>query len=170
VARRRTVLRATRDFSAGAAPSPCNKGYPCFKLPTVAPGPTSGEGASLQVGPKPVSCVSTTWSVIEASFFSARCINLARTCCQSAIGHTNRRARLRGWLVRGPHAWRFGHATRAWGALLAPPMLKISSSSGPEAAWERARRFCSFCAWKPASQLRDSWVRALMSVTELFGR
>jgi hypothetical protein len=26
----RTVLHATRDFSAGPAPSPCNKGYPCF--------------------------------------------------------------------------------------------------------------------------------------------
>jgi hypothetical protein len=30
VARRRTVLHATRDFSADPAPSPCNKGYPCF--------------------------------------------------------------------------------------------------------------------------------------------
>jgi hypothetical protein len=30
----RTVLRTTRDFSTGAAPSPCNKRYPCFKVPT----------------------------------------------------------------------------------------------------------------------------------------
>jgi hypothetical protein len=30
VARRRIVLHATRDFSAGPAPLPCNKGYPCF--------------------------------------------------------------------------------------------------------------------------------------------
>jgi hypothetical protein len=29
-ARWRTVLHATRDFSAGPAPSPYNKGYPCF--------------------------------------------------------------------------------------------------------------------------------------------
>jgi hypothetical protein len=29
-ARWRTVLHATRDFSAGPTPSPCNKGYPCF--------------------------------------------------------------------------------------------------------------------------------------------
>jgi hypothetical protein len=72
--------------------------------------------------------------------------------------------------MRGPHAWRFGHATHAWGALLAPPMLKISPGSGPEAAWERAWRFCSFRAWKPASQLRDLWVQAPMSVTESFGR
>jgi hypothetical protein len=43
--------------------------------------------------------------------------------------------------VRGPHAWRFGHAPRAWGTLLATPMLRISSDSGPEATWERARRF-----------------------------
>jgi hypothetical protein len=34
------------------------RGYPCLKVPTVAPGPTSGEGASLQVGPKSVSCVA----------------------------------------------------------------------------------------------------------------
>jgi hypothetical protein len=34
------------------------RGYPCFKVLTVAPGPTSGEGASLQVGPKSVSCVA----------------------------------------------------------------------------------------------------------------
>jgi hypothetical protein len=29
-ARWRTVLHATRDFSAGPVPSPYNKGYPCF--------------------------------------------------------------------------------------------------------------------------------------------
>jgi hypothetical protein len=34
VTRRRAVRRATRDFSAGTTPLPCNKGYPCFKLPT----------------------------------------------------------------------------------------------------------------------------------------
>jgi hypothetical protein len=34
-ARRRTVLHAAIDFSAGSAPSPCNKGYPCFKVPTL---------------------------------------------------------------------------------------------------------------------------------------
>jgi hypothetical protein len=39
VARRRAVRRATRDFSAGTVSVPCNKGYPCFKVPTVAPGP-----------------------------------------------------------------------------------------------------------------------------------
>jgi hypothetical protein len=30
VALRRIVLHATRDFSAGPALLPCNKGYPCF--------------------------------------------------------------------------------------------------------------------------------------------
>jgi hypothetical protein len=43
--------------------------------------------------------------------------------------------------VHGPHAWRFGRAPRVWGALLAPPMLRISSGSDPEAMWERVRRF-----------------------------
>jgi hypothetical protein len=36
----------------GTVPSHCSKGYPCFRVPAVAPGRTSGEDASLQVGPK----------------------------------------------------------------------------------------------------------------------
>jgi hypothetical protein len=35
-----------------SAPSYCSKGYPYFRVPTVAPGPTLGEDTSLQVGPK----------------------------------------------------------------------------------------------------------------------
>jgi hypothetical protein len=35
------------------APSYYSKGYPCSWVPIVAPGPTSGEVTSLQVGPKP---------------------------------------------------------------------------------------------------------------------
>jgi hypothetical protein len=35
------------------APSYYSKGYPCSRVPTVAPGPTSGEVTSLQVGPNP---------------------------------------------------------------------------------------------------------------------
>jgi hypothetical protein len=66
VAGQRVVPRATRDLCAGIAPSYCNKGYPCFRVPTVAPRPTSGEDASLQVGPKPVSCVGTAWLVTGA--------------------------------------------------------------------------------------------------------
>jgi hypothetical protein len=54
------VLRVTWRCCTGAASSYCRRGYPCFKVPTVAPGPTSGEGASLQVGPKPVPRISTT--------------------------------------------------------------------------------------------------------------
>jgi hypothetical protein len=46
------VYHATRDSRAGTVPSYCSKGYPCFRVPTVAPGPTSGEDTSLQVGPK----------------------------------------------------------------------------------------------------------------------
>jgi hypothetical protein len=67
------------------------------------------------------------------------------------------------WRV-APHAWRFGHAPRAWGALLAPPMLRISSSSGPEMAWERAA-VCSSCAWRPAPQPCD--LRVPLIATEL---
>jgi hypothetical protein len=47
------VYHAIRDSSMGTVPSHCSKGYPCFREPTVAPGPTSGEDTSLQVGPKP---------------------------------------------------------------------------------------------------------------------
>jgi hypothetical protein len=36
----------------GTASSYCSKGYPYFRVPTVALGPASGEDASLQVGPK----------------------------------------------------------------------------------------------------------------------
>jgi hypothetical protein len=53
------ALYVTWRCRMGATSSYCRRGYPYFKVPTVAPGPTSGEGASLQVGPKPVSCVST---------------------------------------------------------------------------------------------------------------
>jgi hypothetical protein len=53
VAGQRVVCHATRGSCASIASSYCSKGYPCFRVPTVAPGPTSGEDASLQVGPKP---------------------------------------------------------------------------------------------------------------------
>jgi hypothetical protein len=52
------VHHATRDSRVGTVSSCCNKGYPYFRVLTVAPGPTSGEDASLQVGPKLVPCVS----------------------------------------------------------------------------------------------------------------
>jgi hypothetical protein len=134
------ALRVTWRCRTGAASSYCRRGYPCFKVPTVAPEPTSGEGASLQMGPKLASCVSIAW---QGHLLSARHTNPACACCQFATGHTNRSAGLHGRLARGPHAWRFGRAPHAWGALLAPPMLRISSGSGPEATWERARWFAS---------------------------
>jgi hypothetical protein len=42
---------ATKDSRVGTASSYGSKGYLCFRVPTVAPGPTLGEDASLQVGP-----------------------------------------------------------------------------------------------------------------------
>jgi hypothetical protein len=47
------IYHATRDSRMGTVPSHCSKGYPYFRVPTVAPGPISGEDTSLQVGPKP---------------------------------------------------------------------------------------------------------------------
>jgi hypothetical protein len=46
------VYHATRYSRVGTASSYCSKGYPCFRVPTVVPGPTLGEDTSLQVGPK----------------------------------------------------------------------------------------------------------------------
>jgi hypothetical protein len=46
------VYHVTRDSRVGTVPSHCSKGYPCFRVPTVAPGPDSGEDTCLQVGPK----------------------------------------------------------------------------------------------------------------------
>jgi hypothetical protein len=45
-----------------------SRGYPCFRVPTVAPGPTSGEDASLQVGPKLVLCLNMACLVIGEPF------------------------------------------------------------------------------------------------------
>jgi hypothetical protein len=44
------VCHATRDSRMFSVPSYCSKGYPCFRVPIVAP--ASGEDTSLQVGPK----------------------------------------------------------------------------------------------------------------------
>jgi hypothetical protein len=46
------VYHATRDSRVGIASSYYSKGYPYFRIPTVALGPTSEEDTSLQVGPK----------------------------------------------------------------------------------------------------------------------
>jgi hypothetical protein len=49
---------ATKDSRAGIDSLYSSKGYPSFKVPTVAPGPASGEDASLQVGPKLAPCLN----------------------------------------------------------------------------------------------------------------
>jgi hypothetical protein len=41
------VYHATRGSHMGTVPSHCSKGYPCSRVPTVAPEPTSGEYTSL---------------------------------------------------------------------------------------------------------------------------
>jgi hypothetical protein len=46
------VYHETRDSRAGTASSYCSNGYPYFRVPTVALGPTSGEDMNMQVGPK----------------------------------------------------------------------------------------------------------------------
>jgi hypothetical protein len=48
----------TKNSHVGTAFLYSSKGYPSFRVPTVAPGPTSGEDVSLQVGPKLVLCLN----------------------------------------------------------------------------------------------------------------
>jgi hypothetical protein len=52
------LYHATKNSHVGTASLYSSKGYPSFRVPTVAPGPTSGEDASLQVGPKLVHCLN----------------------------------------------------------------------------------------------------------------
>jgi hypothetical protein len=51
-----TLTTRLRDSRVDTASLYSSKGYPSFRVPIVAPGPTSGEDASLQVGPKLVLC------------------------------------------------------------------------------------------------------------------
>jgi hypothetical protein len=46
------LYHTTRDSRASTVFLYGSKGYPCSRVLIVAPGPTSGEDASLQVGPK----------------------------------------------------------------------------------------------------------------------
>jgi hypothetical protein len=62
------LYHATKDSHVGTASSYCTKGYPSFRVPTVAPGPISGEDASLQVGSKLVLRLNMVCLVIGASF------------------------------------------------------------------------------------------------------
>ena len=101
----------------------------------LSQGKDSGPRAHLRGGFEPVG---------GAKIYTLRSHSMTRAkICQLATGHTNRRAGFHGQPTHGPHAWRFSHAPHAWGALLASPMLRISSGGGPEAMWERARRFAS---------------------------
>jgi hypothetical protein len=46
------LYHATKDSRVGNVSSYSSKGYPSFRVPTVAPWSTLGEDASLQMGPK----------------------------------------------------------------------------------------------------------------------
>jgi hypothetical protein len=51
-----TFTTRLRDSRVGTVSLHSSKGYPSFRVPIVALGPTLGEDASLQVGPKLVLC------------------------------------------------------------------------------------------------------------------
>jgi hypothetical protein len=52
------LYHATKNSCVGTASLYSSKGYPSFRVPIVAPGPNSGEDASLQVGPKLILCLN----------------------------------------------------------------------------------------------------------------
>jgi hypothetical protein len=52
------LYHATKDSRVRTVSLYSSKGYPGFRVPIVAPGPTSGEDASLQVGPNLVLCLN----------------------------------------------------------------------------------------------------------------
>jgi hypothetical protein len=54
------LYHVTKDSRVDTASLYSSKGYPSFRVPIVAPEPTSGEDASLQVGPKLVLCLNMT--------------------------------------------------------------------------------------------------------------
>jgi hypothetical protein len=62
------LYHTTKDSRVGTASTYSNKGYPSFRVPKVAPGPTLGEDASLQVGPKLVLRLNMARLVIGAPF------------------------------------------------------------------------------------------------------
>jgi hypothetical protein len=62
------LYHTTKDSRVGTASSYSSKGYPSFRVLTVAPGPTSGEDVSLQVGPNLVLHLNMARLVIGASF------------------------------------------------------------------------------------------------------
>jgi hypothetical protein len=62
------LYHATKDSHVGTASLYSSKGYPSFRVPIVAPEPTLGKDASLQVGPKLVLCLNMTRSVISVLF------------------------------------------------------------------------------------------------------
>ena len=59
---------ATKDSRLCTASSYSSKGYPSFRVLTVAPRPTSGEDVSLQVGPKLVLRLNMARLVIGTPF------------------------------------------------------------------------------------------------------
>jgi hypothetical protein len=52
------VYDVSRDSRVGTVPSHFSKGYPCSRVPTVAPGPTSGEDMSHPVLKDKAGCIS----------------------------------------------------------------------------------------------------------------
>jgi hypothetical protein len=134
------LYHATKDIRVGTASSYSSKGYPSFKVPTVAPGPTSMEDASLQVGPKLVLRLNMARLVIDALF---QCV-CWRTHRQSAFGHTNCHICPHGWLTHGPHAWWFRRATRGaprYRCIGLKNYLLLFCRSPKEAHYRRVRRF-----------------------------
>jgi hypothetical protein len=62
------VYHETRDSRVGTTSSYCSKGYPYSRVLTVAPAPTLGEDASMQVGPKFKLCLNVAYLGLACRF------------------------------------------------------------------------------------------------------
>jgi hypothetical protein len=63
---------ATTDSRVGIVLLYSSRGYPYFRVPTVAPGTTSGEDASLQVRPKLVLRLNMACFLLVRHFSACR--------------------------------------------------------------------------------------------------
>jgi hypothetical protein len=152
---------ATKGSRVGTASSYSSKGYPSFRVPTVAPGPTSGEDASLQVGPKLVLRLNMACLVIGALF----------QCVLTHSPSIRLRSRQLPYLSPRltdlwPHAWWFRRATRGAPRYRCIGFKKISFCLLPRprgGALPACAAVRSFCTREPTLMEYDPWAWAPVS-------
>jgi hypothetical protein len=150
------LYHATKESRVGTASSYSIKGYPSFKVLTVAPGPTLGEDASLQVGPKLCTLLQHDligdWRAILARLLT-RPLSIrlqSRQLPYLSPQLTDPR----------PHAWWFCRATR--GALRCR-CITFCILQRPRGGALSCAAVRSFRTRGPTHNLYDLWTRAPVS-------